>query len=254
MASHSGSPPTSPPPPPSNPPSATRSPPQRVHSRNASTSSQSAAQQHLPSVPSALRQAHMPPPSPDDRRGIWRQDAPEFERDGIHPHVHLTPPAESESLETGVRGEIEEPAEAPTVHSRLLDLEHRYHLPHNCGQYKCNHGAFSPRPRYQRGYGSIASNYGGPARESDNRSLNEYGGPTPGGSDDIETRSYRGDFVDGTLGERVTAGLLGKSSKTKTTNWLAKENGVKSTRWMYVIAIPHILSSHPHIFSYIKVY
>jgi MFS superfamily sulfate permease-like transporter len=49
----------------------------------------------------------------------------------------------------------------------------------------------------------------------------------------MDSRTYRGDFVEGQLGSAITDGLLGKPGKRSTTHWLAKRHGVKHERWMY---------------------
>lgn len=133
-----------------------------------------------------------------------------------------------------MQGEIDEPAEGQTARSALLANEHRYHVPHNCGQYNCNHGTFSPKPRFRRGYGSIASEYEAPMREADARSMDGYGGPLPSEPADMDDRSFRGDFVEGRLGDAITDGLLGKPGKKSTTHWLARRHGVKHERLMYL--------------------
>ena len=242
MASIGGpsNPPTSPP-----PESATASSPRPIQSRNLSVP----AQQHLPTAPSALRQAELPPPSPDDRfhrprhedhdahRAAHGPDIADIERDGIHPHVHDFAAAGAEASDARVSGEIDEPVEAPTVRSRLLEYRHRYLLPHNCGQYNCNHGAFSPRPRYRKTYDSISSSFTGRHAEDDTHSMqsyDEYGGMTPAEPADGDGGSYQTAFLQRSLGDAVTDGLLGKPSKKSKTHWLARRHGVKSERWMYV--------------------
>lgn len=179
----------------------------------------------------------MPPSSPEDRLSYGRveQDAQlDVEEEGIHLTRHDFAGIDSEPAEPEAQGEIVEPAEQPNARTSLLDFGHKYHLPHNCGEYNCNHGTFSPRPRYHKGYGSISSSYDGPRGDADVRSMDGYGGPLPAEPADIEDRSYRGDFVSRTFGDAITDGLLGKPNKRSTTHWLAKRNGVKNERWMYV--------------------
>ena len=220
--------------------STARSPPHPTRARNVSSVSQS-IQQHQPSAPSALRQAELPPSSPDDRFHRPRQrshDAhrPDVERDGIHPHVHDFAPTEQEASEARVQGEIDEPSDATIVRSRLLD-RHKYLLPQNCGQYNCNHGSFSPRPRYHRDYGSISSSSTGLHPEEDARSMHsfdEYGGMTPAEPASIDGVIHKGGFAERSFGDLVTAGLLGKPSKKASTYGLQRKHGVNHVRWMYV--------------------
>ncbi|KAK3699724.1 hypothetical protein LTR37_016329 [Vermiconidia calcicola] len=238
MASDGTSTPTTRSPPPS--PSRLRSPPQQSHSRNSSTSSLN-GQSYRPPNPSGLRQAHMPPSSPEDRRdGLQEEEegeqegqqsprTPGFEQDGIHPYAQDFAFPESASQYTRVHGEIEDPPEPPNARSRLLENEQRYHVPHNGGQYKY-------RPRYQRGYGSIASSYAGSPRDDDGRSINGYGGLLPPEPADIgDDRSIRGrDFLRGALGDAVAGKLFGKPSKKTTSRWMAKKAGRENSRWVYI--------------------
>jgi hypothetical protein len=206
-------------------------------SREESISSQNAPQQHLPTIPSGLRQIHMPPPSPEDRYHQPRAEQnrrPNFEEDGIHPASQDFASIPSDPAEREVQGKMEEPSGLPNARTSLLDSEQTYHLPHNCGEYNCDHGSFSPRPRYHKGYGSISSSYDGPRNDADIRSIDGYGGPLPAEPADMDDRSYRGDFVDGSLGDAITDGLLGKASKRSTTRWLARRHAVKHERWMCV--------------------
>ena len=62
-----------------------------------------------------------------------------------------------------------------------------------------------------------------------------YGGPNGNG----EGGSYRGDYIDGALGDAVTDGLLGRPSKKSTTHWLARKHGVTNERIMYASSIQH---------------
>ena len=193
----------------------------------------------------------MPPSSPEQRfpqGGEYeehhensRAALPEVEEDGIHPSTaHDQASVHSDHSETSVRGCIDEP---PDVRSRLLDFGHKYHLPHNCGEYNCTHGTFSPRPRRVKGYGSIASDYDGPAGETeDDHSESGFGGRAPGHHHDSSGRVYRGDFVEGTFGDAVADGLLGKPSNNSTTHWLARRHRVRNERWMYV-QVPSIHST-----------
>lgn len=230
-------------PPPGSVSSSARLSPYPAHSRNPSVSSQNAAEQHRPSVPSGLRQTHMPPASPEDHHHQQQDEGhnvhgamhmPEFESDGIHPYVQDYASINSDTSDTKVQGEIEEPSEAPNARSRLLDFGHKYHLPHECGEYNCSHGTFSPRPRHHRGYGSVASNYDASPRSADDRSQDGYGGHIPEEPATEHERRFRGDYIQDTLGLAIADGLLGQPSKRSNTRWLAQRHGIKHERWMYV--------------------
>lgn len=190
----------------------------------------------MPTVPSGLRQAHMPPSSPEDHQHlpVTHGHEPEFGSNGIHPTAPDYSATDYDAGATHVQGAIEEPSHAPDARTALLDDGKKYNIPHlhNCGDAGCGHGAFSPRPRYQRGYGSMATNQ----TITSDSSREGYGGPY-NGQQQLDGSEYRGDFVNGALGDAVTDGLLGRPGKKNTTHWLAKRHGVKHDRWMYVNTI-----------------
>ncbi|KAK5118745.1 hypothetical protein LTR85_007951 [Meristemomyces frigidus] len=194
-------------------------------------------QQHAPTVPSGLRQAHMPPPSPDDHQHlpVSNGHAPEVESDGVQPTVPEYAAVNYNAAATNVQGAIDEPTQAPNARTALLDDGKKYNIPHlhDCGEAGCGHGAFSPRPRYQRGYGSFATS----RTVASDSSREGYGGPYHDRrqSEQVDGSEYRGDFINGALGDAVTDGLLGRPSKRNTTHWLAARHGVKHERWMYLL-------------------
>lgn len=221
---------------PTNPP---RSPPRSSRaSRNASISSVASGHAHRPSVPSGLRQTHVPSPSPDARRNPLREPTTVglgVDGDGIQPVGGAEPASpHSEPDEAEVLGEIEEPTVPPTATERTRLLDERlkkiqgepFHFPatHNCGEENCNHGTFSPRPRYKAGYGSFASTYapptGPPSDARSERSLDLGGPPAPGGDGDGNNASMDG--------------VLGNSAKRSTTSWLAQQHGVSNRGYMYL--------------------
>ena len=171
-----------------------------------------------------------------------------MEEDGIHPPPQTQDFANMESVlsQTQAQGYVEEPIDEPNAQSRLLTFEHKYHLPHDCGRYSCNHGAFSPRPRFRRGYGSIASNYDGPV--PDDRSEVSYGGRSPAESTDGSTLN-----APLSLGEAVTQSLLGKPSKKTKRRWLARTQGSESEKWLYLqYYIPSINWIRQYQLSYLE--
>lgn len=228
---------TPPSPPPPQPSSSTPTRSSR-HPRTSSVSSD--YQQHRPSVPSGLRQATLPSTSPEDRytqppadrhgHTAEHEHEPEVEEDGIHPAPHTQDFASMDAAlsQTQAEGYVEEPAEEPSVRSRLLDFGHKYHLPHTCGRYNCNHGAFSPRPRWRQGYGSIASTYDGPL--PDNRSEVSYGGLSPAESANWPSVSYAPHWFTAAVTQR----LLGKPSTKSKRRWLARTQGLESEKWLYL--------------------
>lgn len=217
--------------PPRSPPISSRA------SRNASISSVASGQPHKPSVPSGLRRTQVPSPSPDARRNPLREPTTTglgVESTGIQPAggAEIASP-HSEPDEAEVLGEIEEPPRPPTATERTRLLDERlakiqgqtFHFPatHNCGDENCNHGTFSPRPRYQPGYGSFASTYTTPPGPSDARSVRSFdtGGPAiPNGGHSANAS------IDGALRKPLL-------TKRSTTANLAREHGIRNRTYMY---------------------
>lgn len=197
-------------------------------SSRASSLSQTSGQQHRPTNPSGLRQSHMPPPSPDDRRDEIRDGrGPEyFVVNGIHPETDGASVG-SDLSATRQQGAIEEPE--PNARTALLNEANKYDIPtnhtHN-GEEIGSPDHLSPRPRLVRGYGSFAT--------QSEFSQDGYGGRYPEGLGDGVGQS--GDNAHGVLGDAVTDGLMGPrdGNKMSTTQWLARRHGIKNSRIMYV--------------------
>ncbi|KAK5138585.1 hypothetical protein LTR08_000173 [Meristemomyces frigidus] len=121
---------------------------------------------HQPAVPSTLRQAQLPPSSPEDRPRqhlpvIYGRDPDDSSADTTRPTIPAYAAVDGQASPTQAQGEmLDEPRRPPPdARTALLDDGRRYHIPsvHDCGEEGCQHGTFSPRPRAQRGYGSVAS-------------------------------------------------------------------------------------------------
>lgn len=189
------------------------------HSRNSSVSqSRSGNNQHVPSNPSGLRNSHMPPESPEDKRikdtssssgddssVETSRHLPAFEQDGIHPtnpdHASLL----SDEQDTHQEGTIESGIQ-PDMRTRLLDQSH-WDRASGCGSDSCGHGTFSPRPQLGRNYGSISTV----------------------GSDEGFGGRHTGDEAT----EELTNGH-GEQGKMSLTKWLARRHGVRNLNLMYV--------------------
>ena len=210
---------------------------------------------HRPSVPSALRQTHMPPSSPEARFHRQQQEGYNSESedeisesgdDRIHPHAQDFVPVDYGVSDVNARGDIEDPPESPSARTRLLEDEHKYHILQDCGHYNCNHGTLSPRPRFMKGYGSIASNYDGMTNHDREGSMSGEPVAAEGGR-------YRGDFVEGDLGDAVTNGLLNKWRTRNTTAGLLKKYGVRNEQWLYLLYyIPFTNWIRQYRWSYLK--
>ncbi|KAK0808661.1 hypothetical protein LTR59_002814 [Friedmanniomyces endolithicus] len=189
--------------------------------------------QHQPGVPSGLRQAHMPPSSPEDHHDAQTNGGhPDIEADGIHPVARDGASVKSDEAATHAQGAIEEPQDAPDVKSKLLAFGQKYHLP-GCGDPNCDHGQYSPRPRYHRdyarSYGSIASSEQESGSESGRRPNGD------GTADEGEGSHTVRRYVEGALGDSATDGLLGHLSRKSTTHSLANRHGVRHERLMYIL-------------------
>ena len=121
-------------------------------------------QDHRPPVPSGLRQAQLPPSSPEDHHHLqvtYGQDPDDAESSTSRPTISGYANVDWDTAEAQAQGEIlEGPRDAPPdARTALLGDGKKYHIPavHDCGEEGCQHGTLSPRPRYQRGYGSLAT-------------------------------------------------------------------------------------------------
>lgn len=186
-----------------------------------SSSSQFQGSQHRPANPSGLRQAHMPPSSPEDRRNNGQQELGNghMNGNGIQPMVEGAT-IQSEPADMQAEGTIDEPE--PNARTRLLGEAHKYSIPthDNCGEDNCNHGALSPRPRHMRGYGSFAPSVA---------STEGFGG-----SYNEEVRGS-GDSIHGPLGDALADSLIPRDgSNMSSAQFLAQRNKAKHSKMMYV--------------------
>jgi hypothetical protein len=162
---------------------------------------------HRPAQPSGLRQSHRPPPSPDSRMLEY------FEDDGIHPTSEPVADVDRETIaEQAMLG-----PPAPDARTRLLEESHKYTLPraHTCEDENCQHGTWSPKSRYGRGYGSFAGSIA----------------PSEASQDGITSRIRR------RLARTVTDNLFGEQNGHGARR---KPNGdnVKHSRTKYAPAFP----------------
>ncbi|KAI7559853.1 hypothetical protein KC317_g10100, partial [Hortaea werneckii] len=182
---------------------------------------------HRPTVPSGLRYSHMPPSSPEDQRHLPVTEGVAVEQNGIPPYAQDYASVNGDVGDTSGQSAAGEASNANGNQPGQTEETATFHIPHlhNCGDEGCSHGSFSPRPRLVRGYGSFATYNTAASAES----TGGYGGPynAPAGASGI-------DGVQGAVGDAMTDGLLGQPSKKSTTHHLAKQHGVKNTRWMYL--------------------
>lgn len=160
----------------------------------------------------------MPPGSPEDKRTSPSPDGdvadngaykPEFDKDGgIHPTIPEQAATAPDEIE--IEGSTES---SPLVdaRSKLLDQK-QWDQASGCGSENCDHGTFvarATRPRFLKGYGSIA---------------------TTGSNEGFGGR-HRGDHADGTGGTVEDDETHNKMSITK---WLAKRHNVKNPNLMFL--------------------
>lgn len=198
-------------------------------SKQKSGSFSNQANQHRPANPSGLRQAHMPPSSPEDRRnnntaGAAYDYAPgQPSASGVQP---IIPDASIQSEPTNMQAEgtIDEPE--PNARTKLLGEAQKYSIPkhENCGDDDCNHGALSPRPRHQRGYGSFAPSLTSTDGNGGSYTDDSYAGV--GGS---------GDSIHGVLGDALADSLITRDGNMMSNKqYLARRDQVKHSRTMCV--------------------
>jgi hypothetical protein len=187
-------------------------------SPGSSSSSQFQGSQHRPTNPSGLRQAHMPPSSPEDRRDDGTEAYAPTEN-GIQPMVEgASIQAEPASMQA--EGAIDEPE--ANARTKLLGEAQKYSIPthENCGEENCNHGAMSPRPRHLRGYGSFAPSI---------TSTDGYPGSYTGGV------GGSGDSIHGILGDALADSLIPRDgSNMSSAQFLAHRKKAKHSKLMYV--------------------
>lgn len=166
------------------------------HSSTFPIAGHDAAQQHRPSIPSGLRQSTLLSTSPE---------ALAHEQNGTS--------AEAEGQED--------------ERTRLINGGPEYHSVQDGGENDSNHAIMSRRPRFLKGYGSMASGYG----DSQSLSSGDHDQDQRGRRRGLN-RTYRGDFVDGAMADDGSPRRLW--SRALTTSWLAKKHNVKSVHWLYV--------------------
>lgn len=190
--------------------------------------------QHRPANPSGLRQAHMPPSSPEDRRNnsVQEQGMRQPTDGGIQPVIEGAS-MQSEPSNMYAEGAIEEPE--ANARTKLLGDTQKYSIGthDNCGEENCNHGNISPRPRHHRGYGSFA-----PSIMSTDGTGGSY---TEGGV------GSSADSINGILGDALADSLMPRGGpEMSTTQYLAQRKKVKSSKLMYVgLPVMCISSFHP---------
>ena len=174
--------------------------------------------QHRPTNPSGLRQAHMPPSSPEDRRNDGHSPAHPTDN-GIRPIIEGAS-IQSEPAAMNTEGTIEEPE--VNARTALLGEAQKYSIPthENCGEENCNHGAMSPRPRHMRGYGSFAPSV---------TSTDGYG---PSYTEGV---GGSGDSIHGVLGHALADSLIPRDgSDMSSAQFLEQRKKAKHSKLMYV--------------------
>lgn len=167
-------------------------------------------QDHKPTVPSGLRQTHIPSTSPEARRTLEGQ---EVERSNTEDQT------ESTSAEILASGITEEPSQIqPTARTSLLGSNRK------SNEETESNPADSLRPRW---YGSFGT--------SDSLPFG-WGGRWRAGSVDTTYDGQSGsrEYAEEYLGSAITDGLLGKPGNRSTTHRLVKDHGLKHERLMYL--------------------
>lgn len=192
--------------------------PRPTETARLSSGSSSSQHQHRPTHPSGLRQAHMPPSSPEDRRDNTPTPAHPTEN-GIQPIIEGAS-IQSEPTAMNTEGAIEEPE--VNARTALLSEAQKYSIPthENCGEENCNHGAMSPRPRHMRGYGSFAPSVA---------STDGYGGSY------TERLGGSGDSIHGVLGHALADSLIPRDGgEMSSAQFLEQRKKARHSKLMYV--------------------
>jgi hypothetical protein len=194
-------------------------PPRPNDTKRLSTGSSSSQIQHRPTHPSGLRQAHMPPSSPEDRRNNDANTPAHPTDNGIQPIIEGAS-IQSEPTAMNTEGAIEEPE--VNARTALLGEAQKYSIPthENCGEENCNHGAMSPRPRHMRGYGSFAPSVA---------STDAYG---PSYAEGV---GGSGDSIHGVLGHALADSLIPRDGgDMSSAQFLEQRKKAKHSKLMYV--------------------
>ncbi|EON69209.1 hypothetical protein W97_08468 [Coniosporium apollinis CBS 100218] len=191
--------------------------------------------EYAPINPSQLREAHSFSSPPEDvmSRPHVRPDS----EDGPLPEHHLHAIDEgaaaassrlSTSSKRSDKGKGRERASSdtdtvPNARTRLLNHAN-WDRESGCGKDDCAHGTFSPRPNTLRSYGSTQSSF----------SLSGFGGRYSGALGGGPNNSMDPTHAD--VGDSFADSDLGgdRGKQMSTTEWLAKQHGIKNRRLMYL--------------------
>ncbi|RVX75886.1 hypothetical protein B0A52_00243 [Exophiala mesophila] len=204
--------------------SARVSPPLAPHGLPAHSRKQS---QHVPSIPSRLRQNVVMSPEETMARSISTEhlagptrlnlSPPALQPQQNTPTIIEPEPSQLSDLENeSITVEIDEPS-TQEVNATTSLLGNYNHHNRACGLRNCNHGTFSPRaPSIRSTYSSLDSSvhFGGRYGAT----IGDDGGPR--------------DTSHGILGDAVADSLTGNKGSS-TTRWLAHKHGINSPRFMY---------------------
>lgn len=191
--------------------------PSPTHSRASSVNTSRSGHQHAPSQPSGLRNSHMPPSSPDDKKQMNSSFSstssvetsirlPEFEQDGIHPTIPQYADVVSDEPETHQKGITDSGISGQAdVRTRLLDQNYR---DRTSGYGSNSNGSTANRPKLGRNYDSISTI----------ASHEGFGG------------RHLGDEANGDA--TTVVDRHGNGKKLSITQWLAKRHGVKNPHVM----------------------
>jgi hypothetical protein len=185
------------------------------------------AQQHAPSTPSGLREAHTAASSPDDTRNAG-PPSPDTAPSSPNPSPNTYPvrpesdPAEEDAGEGKPYGFSVLGSRVATETSSLLRKPFEF-APNSPHTGPCNHGTFSPHLESRAD--SIRSN----ASERDFGGSPSRSGPESSG----DSSNMIGTLLGG-IGMKSSSG--GGKKKMSTTSYLAERHGIKNTTAMYVLS------------------
>ncbi|TVY33897.1 putative sulfate transporter [Lachnellula subtilissima] len=199
-------------------------PPSAKHSRASSVISQS-AQQHVPQIPSSLREAHTLSRSPEEiGQGSGTDTAPSSSNPSpnTYPTHPDTDPAADDAVDAEHNGVGIANFGSRVASETTALLKRPFELvvssPH---AGPCNHGTFSPRLESRPE--SVMSGHSGYG----------FGGSVPRNTRETSgsSSSMFGSFLEN-VGMKTGSGSSNKK-KMSTTSYLAEQHGIKNTRTMY---------------------
>lgn len=196
---------------------------------NRTPSINQAAQQHAPTNPSGLREAHTLSQSPESLRdagvsGSRTAVSSSNPSPNTYPtHLDTDPAADDDAIDGRAHGFAGLGSRAVGETTSLLRKPFEF-ATHTAHAGPCDHGTFSPRLESRTGSIRSSNDFG-------------FGGSPPRGSRETSGESSSSMFGSLLEGIGLKNGTGAGKKKMSTTQYLAERHGVKNTTTMYVLKI-----------------